>query len=136
LFNPFNHFQGKNINLDVNRVAAYRNFCNKLWNATKFAMMTLGENFKPNASPDLTGNESPIDRWILSKLNGAIKETNDGLAGFEFAQSTSAIYSFWLYQLCDVYLEAIKPVIKADVSDPANATKVRLHLSNKSLSFV
>eukprot|EP01102_Stenamoeba_stenopodia_P012148 TRINITY_DN379_c0_g1_i2.p1 TRINITY_DN379_c0_g1~~TRINITY_DN379_c0_g1_i2.p1 ORF type:complete len:1044 (-),score=309.33 TRINITY_DN379_c0_g1_i2:162-3293(-) len=117
--------QGKNINLDVNRVAAYRNFCNKLWNATKFAMMTLGENFKPNATPDLTGSESPIDKWILNKLNVAIKETNQGLADFEFAQSTSAIYNFWLYQLCDVYLEAIKPVTKADVSDPANAAKKR-----------
>lgn len=115
--------QGRDINLDVNRVIAYRNFCNKLWNATKFALMVLGENFKPRPTITLTGDESAIDLWILSNLATAVEKTNEGLEKFDFSQSTTAIYHFMLYQLCDVYLEAIKPTMRLDSSDPNNAAK-------------
>eukprot|EP01119_Soliformovum_irregulare_P003020 TRINITY_DN1329_c0_g1_i1.p1 TRINITY_DN1329_c0_g1~~TRINITY_DN1329_c0_g1_i1.p1 ORF type:complete len:1040 (-),score=311.70 TRINITY_DN1329_c0_g1_i1:558-3677(-) len=103
--------QDRDINLDINRVVAYRNFCNKMWNATKFALTNLGPNFKPQAKAPAAGN-SVWDKWILSRLNFAINEANDGMKNYDFARTTTAIYNFWLYELCDVYLESLKPLMQ------------------------
>jgi len=114
--------QGRDINLDINRVSAYRNFCNKLWNATKFALMNLGTEFKPADKQPVTG-ESIWEQWILSRLNAAIRLTNEGFKKYDFAQATTAIYNFWLYEFCDVFLESTKPTMQADSSDPAVAKR-------------
>ncbi|GFS07936.1 valine--tRNA ligase-like, partial [Elysia marginata] len=92
------------MNLDVMRVQGYRFFCNKLWNATKFALGSLGEGFQPHPTLQLSGQESNMDRWILSRLAYAIAQTNQGMESYEFPTCTSAIYNFWLYELCDWYL--------------------------------
>jgi valyl-tRNA synthetase len=104
--------QGRDINLDINRVVSYRHFCNKLWNATKFALMNLGPDYVPLASSDATGQESTIEKWILSRLHSAVKDADEGWKSFELAHCTTAIYNFWLYELCDVYLEAVKPAMR------------------------
>jgi valyl-tRNA synthetase len=52
----------------------------------------------------------PINQWIISRLNQAITESNEGFEQYDLSKSTNAIYNFWLYEFCDVYLEAIKPV--------------------------
>uniref|UniRef100_A0A8C4WJL3 Valine--tRNA ligase n=1 Tax=Gopherus evgoodei TaxID=1825980 RepID=A0A8C4WJL3_9SAUR len=96
--------QGRDINLDVNRILGYRHFCNKLWNATKFAVRSLGAEFQP------PGAESLIDRWILSRLSLAVELSDAGFRAYDFPGVTTAIYNFWLYELCDVYLECLKPV--------------------------
>uniref|UniRef100_A0A8C4DJQ8 valine--tRNA ligase n=1 Tax=Dicentrarchus labrax TaxID=13489 RepID=A0A8C4DJQ8_DICLA len=95
--------QGRDINLDVNRILGYRHFCNKLWNAVKFAMKTLGDNFVP--SEKLCGEESVSDRWILSRLSAAVGLCDAAFKAYDFPAITTAIYNFWLYELCDVYLE-------------------------------
>lgn len=104
--------QGRDINLDVARVAAYRNFCNKLWNATRFAMQMFDTL---NSQTDTMKHENrlhPIeDRWIESRLANCVTACHEALASFSFADAVSALYNFWLYELCDVYLEAIKPRI-------------------------
>jgi len=92
----------------------YRNFCNKLWNATRFALSNLGTNFKPRPVQSLIGNESIEDLWILNKLNRAILAANEGFKQYDFANITNVSYSFWLYELCDVYLELLKPVMAGD----------------------
>ena len=51
-----------------------------------------------------------MDRWILSRLSAAVELTNTGFQDYNFPQATSALYNFWLYDLCDVYLEYLKPV--------------------------
>uniref|UniRef100_A0A9J8AH35 valine--tRNA ligase n=1 Tax=Cyprinus carpio carpio TaxID=630221 RepID=A0A9J8AH35_CYPCA len=102
--------QGRDINLDVNRILGYRHFCNKLWNAVKFAMRTLGEGF-------LCGSESVSDRWILSRLSAAVALCDGGFQAYDFPTITTAIYSFWLYELCDVYLESVKPVLSRTDSE-------------------
>ncbi|KAG0223637.1 AP-1 adaptor complex sigma subunit Aps1 [Actinomortierella wolfii] len=101
---------GRDINLDINRVDGYRKFCNKLWNATRFALLKLDDGFVPKVTADKTGNESLAERWILHKLNLAAKEVNANLEQRNFMKATEAVYNFWLYELCDVYIEIIKPV--------------------------
>uniref|UniRef100_R4GB05 valine--tRNA ligase n=1 Tax=Anolis carolinensis TaxID=28377 RepID=R4GB05_ANOCA len=100
----------RDINLDVNRILGYRHFCNKLWNATKFAIRGLGEGFQPQTRPEPSGSESLIDRWILSRLSHAVELCDTGFQAYDFPGITTAIYNFWLYELCDVYLECLKPV--------------------------
>uniref|UniRef100_A0A8C6HAC6 valine--tRNA ligase n=1 Tax=Mus spicilegus TaxID=10103 RepID=A0A8C6HAC6_MUSSI len=103
--------QGRDINLDVNRILGYRHFCNKLWNATKFALRGLGKGFVPSATPKPEGHESLVDRWIRSRLTEAVRLSNEGFQAYDFPAITTAQYSFWLYELCDVYLECLKPVL-------------------------
>ncbi|EHB16074.1 Valyl-tRNA synthetase, partial [Heterocephalus glaber] len=103
--------QGRDINLDVNRILGYRHFCNKLWNATKFALRGLGEGFVPSPTPTPGGQESLLDRWILSRLTEAVRLSNEGFRAYDFPAITTAQYSFWLYELCDVYLECLKPIL-------------------------
>ncbi|CAK8674607.1 unnamed protein product [Clavelina lepadiformis] len=106
--------QGRDINLDVLRILGYRHFCNKLWNAFKFALKGLGENFQPTQSAKPSGKESLVDRWILSKLSKAIDSSSRGLETYEFPLYTTGVYNFWLYELCDVYLECLKPIFSGN----------------------
>uniref|UniRef100_A0A673C4P6 Valine--tRNA ligase n=1 Tax=Sphaeramia orbicularis TaxID=375764 RepID=A0A673C4P6_9TELE len=114
--------QGRDINLDVNRILGYRHFCNKLWNAVKFAMKTLGDNFVPSEKAQLCGEESVSDRWILSRLSAAVGLCDAGFKAYDFPAITTAIYNFWLYELCDVYLESVKPVF-SKAEDDASSQK-------------
>ncbi|KAG2182598.1 hypothetical protein INT44_005577 [Umbelopsis vinacea] len=112
---------GRDINLDILRVDGYRKFCNKLWNATRFAMMKLGDNFTPRPDTKLTGNESLADKWILHKLNKAAIETNKALEDRNFMAATNIVYNFWIYELCDVYIEIIKPICDANTEGDEKA---------------
>jgi valyl-tRNA synthetase len=113
---------GRDINLDISRVEGYRKFCNKLWNATRFALMKLGDDFKPNTSAEPTGHESMADKWILTKLNKCAIDTNKALEERNFFAATNAVYQFWLYELCDVYIEVVKPICDSDTTGDEAAT--------------
>lgn len=82
----------------------YRKFCNKIFNATKFAMLKLNEQFVPEPVARPTGNESLVERWILDKLNFAADKLNRELERRDFFEATIAVHNFWLYELCDVYI--------------------------------
>ncbi|KAJ6485548.1 tRNA synthetases class I-domain-containing protein [Mycena sanguinolenta] len=101
---------GRDINLEILRVEGYRKFCNKIFNATKFAMLKLDESFVPEASAKPTGKESLVEQWILHKLNVAAAELNTHLTERNFMSATTSAYNFWLYELCDVYIEVMKPM--------------------------
>lgn len=101
---------GRDINLDILRVQGYRFFCNKIWNATKFALSYLDNDFKAPIDRKLIGNESPMDLWMLSRLASAVTDSNKGFENYDFPLVTTAIYNVWLYDLCDVYLEHLKPI--------------------------
>ncbi|XP_041371023.1 valine--tRNA ligase-like [Gigantopelta aegis] len=109
--------QGRDINLDVLRVQGYRFFCNKMWNATKFALNCLGDNFKPTETPQLCGKEKDMDRWILSRLSYAVGQCASGFENYDFPTATTACYNFWLYELCDWYLEYLKPIVYGSDED-------------------
>lgn len=118
--------QERDINLDILRIFGYRKFCNKMWNATKLVFMVLGD-YKPKDSFTLSGCEHDIDLWILSRLNETIVDANSGFETYNFSKTTSAIYSFWLYDLCDYYLESVKLIEKERDEDGRNAAKEVLY---------
>ncbi len=104
--------QGGNINMDIKRIVGYRHFCNKLWNAVKFALTYFPADFKPTADVTKLALSFP-DRWILSCLTAVTRQVNEGFENYNFGESMSSLYDFWLHKLCDVYLEAAKPSLKA-----------------------
>jgi len=108
--------QGRNVNLDVNRVVGYRHFCNKVWQGTKFGLMYFGEGYK---FPGAIALDLPLqweDRWILSKLSACAKKANEAFEAYQFADATTACHSFFQYELCDVYLELLKPRFYGELS--------------------
>ncbi|CAN1299052.1 Valine--tRNA ligase, mitochondrial 1 [Linum perenne] len=105
----------QNINLDIQRVVGYRQWCNKLWNAVRFAMSKLDIDYSPPSS--LSFETLPFScKWILSVLNKAISRTVSAMNAYEFSDASSAVYSWWQYEFCDVYIEAIKPYFAGDSS--------------------
>jgi len=106
--------QGRDVSLDIKRVVGYRNFCNKLWNATRFALQFLAD-FSPTSTLLVElpqgGKMAVRDRFILSRLTHAVQAVNDGFVNYRFGDAQGAAYSFWIDDLCDVYLELIKPVV-------------------------
>ena len=126
--------QGRDINLNVLRVEGYRHFCNKLWNATKFGMTNL-TGYVPAPLPPCSELASQ-DRWILSKLQKAIGEANKGMQDYDFGTATTAIYSFFLYDLCDVYLELCKPVFGGDPTQAKGAQAVLYHCIEEGLRLL
>lgn len=109
--------QGRDINLDIQRVVAYRMFGNKLWQATRFALLNFDASFVKPAGLDAVAAQmqaSPAlaDRWILHRLHRAVVAADQAFRNYEFSAATTAIYNFWLYELCDVYLEVIKPILR------------------------
>jgi len=114
--------QGRDVNLDIKRVVGYRQFCNKLWNATRFALQFLAD-FAPTPTLQqdlLTSNKMAVrDRYMVSRLTCAAKLLGDHLAAYRFGDAQMAGYQLWMDHVCDVYLELVKPVVKNDA--PANA---------------
>ncbi|KAL6452315.1 VAS1 Valine--tRNA ligase [Candida maltosa Xu316] len=102
---------GRDINLDILRVEGYRKFCNKIYQATKFVLGRLGDDYVPPKTSDLSGQESLVEKWILHKLSIAAKNTNQALESRNFGDATSHVYNFW-YDLCDVYIENSKSLIQ------------------------
>ncbi|NVD41240.1 valine--tRNA ligase [Ensifer sp. HO-A22] len=103
--------QGRDVKLDTARIAGYRNFGTKLWNATRFAQMngvTNSDGFIPEAS-SLT-----INRWILTELARTIRDVTEALEGFRFNEAAGSLYRFVWNQFCDWYLELLKPVFSGE----------------------
>uniref|UniRef100_A0A915A9X0 Valine--tRNA ligase n=1 Tax=Parascaris univalens TaxID=6257 RepID=A0A915A9X0_PARUN len=119
--------QGRDINLDVLRVQGYRFFCNKIWQASKFTLMQLGNDFKPLAEFKLSGSESTLDKWILSRLSFAVETCNAAMSSYTFHQATSAMYNFWLYDFCDIYIEGSKPVLLNGGANVVSTTRQILY---------
>ncbi|KEY67624.1 hypothetical protein S7711_07821 [Stachybotrys chartarum IBT 7711] len=102
---------GTDINLDVKVIHGYRKFCNKIFQATKYVLGSLPEDFVPNKSAVAVG-KTLAERWILHKMNTAAKEINQALADREFSKSTLIVYRYWYSELCDVYIENSKTIIR------------------------
>ncbi|XP_019665124.1 valine--tRNA ligase, mitochondrial isoform X1 [Ailuropoda melanoleuca] len=101
---------GGDLHLSVSEVLSSRHFCNKIWNALRFILNALGEKFVPQPTEELSPS-SPMDTWILSRLAHTAWECERGFLARELSLITHALRRFWLHSLCDVYLEAVKPVL-------------------------
>ena len=116
--------QARDINLDIKRVVAYRHWCNKLWNALRFALMYLPPGFEPRGADALEPAALPAAcRWLLSRLDGAVRGVVAAMEGYAFSDAAQRLYAWWQYDLCDVFIELMKPVMAADPEgkDPAAA---------------
>jgi valyl-tRNA synthetase len=99
--------QGRDIKLAEERIAGYRNFANKIWNASRFAMMNL-EGFDPDRIKAGELELSNADRWILFRLNETAGEVEDNLTSYRFNDAAAALYRFTWSEFCDWYIELVK----------------------------
>ncbi|MDC9726497.1 MAG: valine--tRNA ligase [Candidatus Thioglobus sp.] len=102
---------GRDIKFDLKRVEGYRNFCNKLWNASRFVLMKLeGESINPKA--DL----STADQWILSRLQNTKKNVEKHLTDYRLDLMSQELYEFVWHDYCDWYLELSKPLLQDEAT--------------------
>eukprot|EP00569_Conticribra_weissflogii_P003433 CAMPEP_0171335086 /NCGR_PEP_ID=MMETSP0878-20121228/5099_1 /TAXON_ID=67004 /ORGANISM="Thalassiosira weissflogii, Strain CCMP1336" /LENGTH=1096 /DNA_ID=CAMNT_0011836297 /DNA_START=109 /DNA_END=3399 /DNA_ORIENTATION=- len=117
--------QGRDVNLDMKRVVGYRMFCNKLWNATRFALQFVSDfQPTPNILEELmsSGKMAIRDKFMISRLSACSETVNDCFASYKFGDAQHAAYSYWMNDVCDVFLELIKPVVY-DKSDENKANR-------------
>mgnify|MGYP001134445925 FL=1 len=112
---------GRDINWDMKRLEGYRNFCNKIWNASRYVLMNAtGENGAENCGQDNSEDYrlSLADRWIISRLQQAETEVTDAINSYRFDLAAQALYDFVWNEYCDWYLELSKPVLWDENGDP------------------
>jgi valyl-tRNA synthetase len=116
---------GRDIKLSADRIGGYRNFVNKLWNASRFALMNL-EDFDL-AELDLSQQPlSPADQWILNRYAFAAVEVNQALTNYKFNDAASILYSFTWHEFCDWYIELSKGNLYGDNAEARRATQIVL----------
>ena len=114
----------RDLRFDLGRVAGYRNFCNKLWNAARFVTLAVGE--QPPAPAGTPAELSVADRWIRARFGRALAAVEQALRDYRFDFAASALYEFTWYDFCDWYLELTKPVLQsAEVAPAARAGTLR-----------
>ena len=144
--------EGRDINLDINRVVTKRSFCNKIWNAvSQFAFKvaalraTADENgeilataadFKTvdELEQEIKNCDTPIFAWILHRLSVSAEEIASSMKDFRLTKATNAMHSFFLHDICDVYIEAIKPYLwDKESANYGIARSVLLHVIDAGL---
>ena len=129
---------GRDIRFDLGRLEGYKNFCNKIWNATRFVLMNtchpelVAGSQEPRSAqdsdPDIRQDDKVLglaDQWILSRLQNTIKEVRSHLEGYRFDLASQAIYEFIWNEYCDWYLEFTKPILYSDRTSDAEKSGTR-----------
>ena len=103
--------QGRDVKLDPARIAGYRNFGTKLWNATRFGEMN---GMKRDPALDLSNVKLTVNRWILTELTRTAAQVTEGITAYRFNDAASSAYRFVWNLFCDWYLELLKPVYSGE----------------------
>ncbi len=111
---------GNDMRFYWSRVEASRNFANKVWNASRFIMMNDPDN-KIKATDERPDNLTDADKWILSKMNGLIKEVTDNMEKYELGIAVAKLNDFIWEEFCDWYIEMVKPRLYNDADETKTA---------------
>ncbi|HET8819157.1 MAG TPA: valine--tRNA ligase [Xanthomonadaceae bacterium] len=124
---------GRDIKFDLGRAEGYRNFCNKLWNATRFVLMnTEGETFEGAPTP-----ATDAERWILARLDATAAEAAAHFADYRFDLLSQALYEFAWNDFCDWFVELSKPALNGDDAAAAASTRhTLLHVLERLLCLL
>ncbi|KAH9205520.1 valyl-tRNA synthetase-like protein [Leptodontidium sp. 2 PMI_412] len=117
---------------DIKVIHSYRKFCNKIYQATKYVLGNIGDDFVPRSSGKLTGKESLAERWILKKLTITARDLNQAITDREFMKSTTIIYQYWYNYLCDVYIENSKAILQDGTPEEKRSARDTLYTALES----
>ncbi|MDH3404242.1 MAG: valine--tRNA ligase [Acidobacteriota bacterium] len=125
---------GRDIPLDTERMAGYRAFGNKIWNAVRFSVSrTSGASVEPDLDP---AGLAPPERWILSRLARVEIEVNERFGSYRFDEACRALYGFFWGELCDWYIELAKPALLGEQPDRPRVATVLLTAIERSLRLL
>jgi valyl-tRNA synthetase len=105
----------QDIRFAEDRTEMARNFCNKIWNASRFVLMNLGEGFSPaeGVAEMIRAEGSLAERWILSRHAAMLEAVESALAQYEMAEAARVLYTFFWSEFCDWFVEVSKPALQA-----------------------
>jgi valyl-tRNA synthetase len=122
-------YSGKDFKFNEQRLEGYRNFMNKIWNATRYSLTALNDFKTPAELSKALPNKtylSGFDQWIIQKLHDVEKTIEESLEQDRFSDAANALYSFIWYEFCDWHIEFIKPIINSNSSQERDATQLVL----------
>lgn len=119
---------GGDINFDIKVMHAYRRFCNKVWQASKYVLGKLSEDFVPASKLDTSALSVP-ERWILHRMNSAVKGINEALEARQFSTATKLGYQFFYDELCDVFIENSKGILSDGTPEQQQSVQQTLYRS-------
>jgi valyl-tRNA synthetase len=129
---------GRDIPLARSRMQGYAAFANKIWNASRFALMHIDSELKSAKAID-RDELSIVERWILSRLNETTRAVNKALSAFRFDEASNTLYQFFWHEFCDWYIEMVKPVLldrHGTTDHKARAKRVLLEVLDRSLRLL
>lgn len=129
---------GRDIPLAKSRMQGYAAFANKIWNASRFALLYIDTPLRDAKSIDRDELRT-VERWILSRLNETTRDVNKSLSAYRFDEASNALYQFFWGEFCDWYIEMAKPVLSGKHGDEAGrrrAKRVLLEVLDRSLRLL
>jgi valyl-tRNA synthetase len=117
---------GGDINFDIKVMHAYRRFCNKVWQASKYILGKLPQDFVPASTLDTAALSIP-ERWILYRMNCAVRGINEALEARQFSTSTKLAYQFFYDELCDVFIENSKGILSDGTPEQQQSVQQTLY---------
>ena len=129
---------GRDIPLGKSRIQGYSAFVNKIWNASRFALMHIDVELRDGGPIDRDSLKT-VERWILSRVNAATADVNKSLSAYRFDEAANTLYHFFWGEFCDWYIEMVKPVLlgkHGTDDDRKTAKRVLLEVLDRSLRLL